>query len=398
MINILICSANMSIVAGVFLIISQFLRNRQSPSIRYYSWLVVLVGFLIPIRPHVGSAVVTVNNTATVEHVYKSASFNPISIITSIYLIGAISYVVFLLIRSSVWNRTVRRFAGSVPEDIEIMTDETTSALGIKKHVNIYFSDIITSPMMMGLINPIILLPRREYGYDELRLIIKHELIHYKHNDLWIKLLLTICKIMHWFNPLMIIIGRRLEQECEYYCDMSVTADEDTVMRKVYCESILNTVSAANAIPSASAKPAIATNFYSPKQGLKHRLQLILTGSKRMFIGTLVAIVLLTCISGFAIASTNSDTGDHNTVDPSVAITTNALLTSYEGEYEEEQETVETTYYTEVSEGTTYTQYFGEETVTEPTVSYDVVENSFYSEDNEIMVTTTATVTTSVGD
>lgn len=398
MINILICSANMSIVAGVFLIISQFLRNRQSPSIRYYSWLVVLVGYLIPIRPHVGSAVVTVNNTATVEHVYKSASFNPISMITSVYLIGAISYVVFLLIRSTVWNRTVRRFAGSVPEDIEIMTDEITSALGIKKHVNIYFSDIITSPMMMGLINPIILLPRREYGYDELRLIIKHELIHYKHNDLWIKLLLTICKIMHWFNPLMIIIGRRLEQECEYYCDMSVTADEDTVMRKVYCESILNTVSAANAISSASAKPAIATNFYSPKQGLKHRLQLILTDSKRMFIGTLVAIVLLTCISGFAIASTNSDTGDHNTVDPSVAITTNALLTSYEGEYEEEQETVETTYYTEVSEGTTYTQYFGEETVTEPTVSYDVVENSFYSEDNEIMVTTTATVTTSVGD
>ena len=398
MINILICSANMSIVVGVFLIISRVLRNRQSPSIRYYSWLVVLVGFLIPIRPQVGSSVVTVNNPAAVEHVNTAASFNPISVITGVYLLGAISYVVFLLIRSAVWNRTVRRFAGSVPEDIEIMTDEITSALGIKRHVNVYYSDIITSPMMMGLINPVILLPRREYGYDELRLIIKHELTHYKHNDLWIKLLLTICRIMHWFNPLMIIIGRRLEQECEYYCDMSVTADEDTVMRKVYCESILNTVSAANAITSTSAKPAIATNFYSPKQGLKHRLQLILTDSKRLFAGTLIAIVILTGISGFAIASTDNDTGDHDDMEPSVEETTNALLSSYAGEYEEEQETVETTYYVEVSDGTTYTQYFGEGNNYEPTVSYNDVENSFYSEEYETMVTTTATVTTSVGD
>lgn len=384
MINILICSANMSIVAGIFLIISQFLRNRQSPSIRYYSWLVVLVGFLIPVRPQIGSAVVTVNNPAAVEYISTEASINPISVLTVIYLIGAISYIVFLTIRSTIWNRTVMRFAVSVPEDIGNMIVEAASTLGIKRHVDIYYSDIISSPMMMGLINPVILLPRREYGYDELRLIFKHELTHYKHNDLWIKLLLTICRIMHWFNPLMIIIGRRLEQECEYYCDMSVTADEDTIMRKVYCDSILNTVSAANAITAASAKPAIATNFYSPKQGLKHRLQLILTDSKRMFIGTLIVIVILTGISGFAIASTNSDSEYQNTVESSEEET---IMTSYVGEYEVDQNIEETS----------YIQYFVEGTDFEPTVSYDEVENSLYSEEYETMVTTTATVTTSVG-
>ena len=85
------------------------------------------------------------------------------------------------------------RFAESVPESISDMMLEVACTLGIKRRVAIYYSDIITSPMMTGLINPVILLPRREYGYDELRLIIKHELTHYKHNDLWIKLLLTIC-------------------------------------------------------------------------------------------------------------------------------------------------------------------------------------------------------------
>ena len=388
MINILICSANMSIVAGIFLIISLLLRNRQSPSVRYYSWIVILAGFLIPVRPQIGSAVVTVNNPAAVEGVNQAAPVNPTSVITVIYLIGAISYVVFLLIRSTIWNRTVMRFAGSVPEGIEDMTYDTASALGVKKHVAIYYSDIIASPMMTGLINPVILLPRREYGPDELRLIIKHELTHFIHHDLWIKLVLTVCRIMHWFNPLLILIGRRLEQECEYYCDMSVTADEDRAMRKVYCESILNTVSAAGDLSSGKAKPALATNFYSPKQGLKHRLQLILTDSKRLFLGTLAAAVLLTCISGFAIASTNSDSGDQGDTEHSVEETTNALLSYYDGEYEDKQESVETT----------YIQNIDDEEVFETTVSYDERESSFYYEDNDTMVTTTATVMTSVAD
>ena len=394
MINILICSANMSIVAMIFLIVSLLLRNRQAPSIRYYSWLVILAGFLLPVRPQTGTAVVTVNNPSAVEYVHQTTSFNPVSFITAIYLIGAISYFVFLIIRSTVWNRTVMRFAESVPESIADMTLEVACTLGIKRRVAIYYSDIITSPMMTGLINPVILLPRREYGYDELRLIIKHELTHYKHNDLWIKLLLTICRIMHWFNPLLILIGRRLEQECEYYCDMSVTADEDTVMRKVYCESILNTVSASAAVSFRNAKPAIATNFYSPKQGLKHRLQLILTDSKRLFFGTLVVVVLLTCVSGFVIAATNSVPADNSIVETSVVVTTNALLTSYVEENEEEEEVVETTAYSEISEETTYIQNIGDKEDVETTVSYDEAENSFYSEEYETMVPTTMITTT----
>lgn len=337
MISILVCSANMSIVAAIFLIISRVLRERQSPMISYYSWLVVMIGFLIPLRPQTGAAVVTVNNPSDLYGSGMAASINPMSVITAVYLIGAMCYVVYLIIRNTIWNRTVMRFARSVPETINNMTLEIADSLEIRKHVEVYFADIITSPMMTGLVNPIILLPKREYGYDELRLIIKHELIHYKHHDLWIKLLLIICRIIHWFNPLMIVIGKKLEQECEYYCDMTVTAGEDTEMRKIYCESILNTVSATKTLTFGRITPAIATNFYSPKQGLKHRLQLILTNSKRLFIGSLVAVVLLTCISGFAIASPGSASGEGYNVDTSHI--------KYRGSEEDSEPTVSSQYY-----------------------------------------------------
>ncbi|MBR2751714.1 MAG: M56 family metallopeptidase [Clostridiales bacterium] len=391
MLNILICSMNMSIVAVIYLIVSRVLSNKQSPSIRYYSWLVVIIGFLIPIRPHWGSALVTLENTAPANpvvatntvHTSTTSLINPMSVVTAIYLIGAVSFILFYIIRSTAWNKTVMRFAKSAPSDIQELTSEVSKALKIKRPIEVYTSECISSPMMTGLINPIILIPCRSYGYNELRLIIKHELTHYKHHDLWIKLFITVCRTMHWFNPLMIVISRKLEQECEYYCDMAVTSDEDAQMRKVYCESILNTVSATRSTFSVSPTPAITTNFYSPKQSLKHRLQLILSGSRRLFIGTLIAIILLTCISGFAIASKDISSQDSSYNDSYPSVTTTIMNTpesSAETTYwiGEEDMTEVTTYYMDIDnmevEETSYVQYFGDETI--PTTTTAITETT----------------------
>lgn len=273
------------------------------------------------------------------------------------------------------------RFAKEAPSDIQELIHEVSDSLKIRRHLDVYVSDCISSPMMTGLIHPIILIPCRNYGYDELRLIAKHELTHYKHHDLWIKLFITICRTMHWFNPLMIVISRKLEQECEFYCDMTVTSDENAHMRKVYCESILNTVSKAGSAFSVSPAPAITTNFYSPKQSLKHRFSLILSGSRRLFIGTLVAIILLTCVSGFAIASNDISSQDNRDTDSFPAETTTAILNTVESSAETtympttgDAEISEATTYMDIIEETTYSQYFEDEaipttTITETTIA-----------------------------
>lgn len=101
MLNILICSMNMSIVAVIYLIVSRILYNKQSPSIRYYSWLVVIAGFLIPIRPQTGSALVTIEKATPADLVVTNQAVHtetvqliePMSVITAIYLIGAASFI-----------------------------------------------------------------------------------------------------------------------------------------------------------------------------------------------------------------------------------------------------------------------------------------------------------------
>ena len=55
--SLLFCSIEMSAVSLVYIGLLKVLKNRQLPVLRYYSWLVILVGFLLPIKPNFGKIV-----------------------------------------------------------------------------------------------------------------------------------------------------------------------------------------------------------------------------------------------------------------------------------------------------------------------------------------------------
>ena len=315
---ILLNSLNMSLVALLLMVILSALKNRQSPRIRYYSWLIVLIGFLIPVRFTFGKAlfhfpggsssapVAAGTITHPVEATSSGISFHSVlGILFVVYLLGALSFLAFSFIRFLRWKRTVLRLSRSYAVS-DAFLKPIAEEMGVSE-ARLVLTDAVSSPMMIGLLTPTILLPVRKYDYDELRLIVKHELTHFQHKDLWIKFLLIVCRAIHWFNPLMILFGRAIEKECEYYCDMTVMEVEPKSMRKVYCQSILNTLADQVQRKNSSFRPVLATSFYSPKTGLKHRFSMVLSGKKRTIAGILVLAVLLTAVSGFAISTAVSE-------------------------------------------------------------------------------------------
>jgi len=316
--SILLNSLNMSLVALLLMVILSALKNRQSPRIRYYSWLIILIGFLIPVRFTFGKAlfhfpggsssapVVAGTISHPVEATSSGISFHTVvGILFVVYLLGALSFLAFSFIRFLRWKRTVLRLSRSYAVS-DAFLKPIAEEMGVSE-ARLVLTDAVSSPMMIGLLTPTILLPVRKYDYDELRLIVKHELTHFQHKDLWIKFLLIVCRAIHWFNPLMILFGRAIEKECEYYCDMAVMEVEPKSMRKVYCQSILNTLADQVQRKNSSFRPVLATSFYSPKTGLKHRFSMVLSGKKRTIAGILVLAVLLTAVSGFAISTAVSD-------------------------------------------------------------------------------------------
>lgn len=315
---ILLNSLNMSLVALLLMVILSALKNRQSPRIRYYSWLIVLIGFLIPVRFTFGKAlfhfpggfssapVAAGTITHPVEATSSGISFHMVlCILFVVYLLGAVGFLTVSFIRFLRWKRTVLRLSRSYAVS-DAFLKPIAEEMGVSE-ARLVLTDAVSSPMMIGLLTPTILLPVRKYDYDELRLIVKHELTHFQHKDLWIKFLLIVCRAIHWFNPLMILFGRAIEKECEYYCDMAVMEVEPKSMRKVYCQSILNTLADQVQRKNSSFRPVLATSFYSPKTGLKHRFSMVLSGKKRTIAGILVLAVLLTAVSGFAISTAVSE-------------------------------------------------------------------------------------------
>ena len=313
--TIILNSLNMTLVALLLMLILRAFKEIQSPKIRYYSWLIVLAGFLIPVRFSFGNSLVRISNHSGIQTVSVGTGSPLVEVgesgiswpsvlilMTALYILGVVAFLSVSLFRFSRWKRSILRlshtssyydaFAAQLAEDMDISS------------VNVRVSEEVSSPMMIGLTSPTIFLPNRNYEYDELRLIVKHELMHFRHRDLWIKLLLIICRAVHWFNPFMVLFQRSIEQECEYYCDMSVMKDEPEKMRKVYCVSIVNTL-ADQVRRKIETRPALATSFYSPKSGLKHRFTMVLGGKKRKIVGILVLTGVLTIVSGFVLGGSS---------------------------------------------------------------------------------------------
>lgn len=84
-------------------------------------------------------------------------------------------------------------------------------------------------PKVMGLFRQTIVLPVQEYSEEQLQIVLKHELTHIKHKDLWFKNFTVLMCIVHFMNPVMWLYWKRLERWSEFACDYSVCIETQEI-------------------------------------------------------------------------------------------------------------------------------------------------------------------------
>ena len=73
------------------------------------------------------------------------------------------------------------RWSDNVTDDTQLEVFQSLKTqMGITESIGLQVCESIGSPMMTGFVKPRILLPDADFTTDELRLILKHELVHYK--------------------------------------------------------------------------------------------------------------------------------------------------------------------------------------------------------------------------
>ena len=91
--------------------------------------------------------------------------------------------------------------------------------LGIRRSVELRQGPVQGSPQMVGIGRPVVIISRAGLTAQERRIVLYHELSHYKHRDLWWQIVMELMICLNWFNPLCYGIRRKLTLWCETACD-----------------------------------------------------------------------------------------------------------------------------------------------------------------------------------
>jgi len=148
---------------------------------------------------------------------------------------------------------------------------------------NIFRSDSVPTPFVLGLVKPKIYIP---FGMDEKDecYVVSHEASHIRRKDhLW-KPLGFLLLALHWFNPLMWLGYVLLCRDIELACDERVIRELDRDSRAEYSEALL--------FCSVNRRMIAACPLAFGEVGVKDRVRSVLNYRKPAFWIILVAMVI----------------------------------------------------------------------------------------------------------
>lgn len=211
-------------------------------------------------------------------------------ILLTLWLAGVIACVLWQGIGYYRLIRSLKGTSRSVERaDLHTILQEQCADLVIDREIPLRVSAAADCPMLAGFIHPTLYLPDERISRTDAAFIFRHELTHYKHGDLWLKLLLLAARCLHWFNPLVHLIARFAQEDIEAACDDAVVRGHDGAYRRAYGETILR-----SAIAQAQKRKDLVSCFGDDKKTLMRRFEGLFDKSvKKRGVALVVMIALL---------------------------------------------------------------------------------------------------------
>ena len=145
---------------------------------------------------------------------------------------AAIAYLVILAAPLWQFIRNYRfvqfiRTSGLKKIDVDwrMYVKRTAAAMGIAREVKIWVSEWVTSPVTIGYLKPIILIPvaaMNNLTPHQVEAVILHELSHIHRFDYFLNLIVSFIRTILYFNPFVKLLVKSIEKEREHSCDEMV--------------------------------------------------------------------------------------------------------------------------------------------------------------------------------
>lgn len=203
-----------------------------------------------------------------------------------IMMYAAIAYMVLLIlpiIKLVIGTQSIYRLRsqglGKVPGHLKIFLLDASQYLNIKRKVKIFTSTIISSPLTVGFLKPVILLPVamvNQLSMEQTQAVILHELAHIRRNDYLQNLITQIILTILYFNPFVRLLAKMQNLEREKSADNWVMQFEyDSCM---YAKTLL-----LLARQNTGAPIRLAVPISGKRSPLLERVEFLLGSGKRRY-------------------------------------------------------------------------------------------------------------------
>ena len=161
-------------------------------------------------------------------------------------------------------------------------------ATAIRMKDNIYRSENVDSPFVLGFLGPKIYLPFDLRGTD-LSHVIAHENAHIRRKDHWWKPFGFVLLAIHWFNPIMWVGYILLCRDIELACDEKVIKEMDSKTKADYTEALVAC--------SVNRRVIAACPLAFGEVGVKERVKTVMNYKKPAFWIVIAAIALCVVVA-----------------------------------------------------------------------------------------------------
>jgi bla regulator protein blaR1 len=195
---------------------------------------------------------------------------------SSLYLVLLIMPLL-RFIRNYRYVQVIRQYGiTKINADWRIFVKNVAGRMGIKKPVSIWISELISSPVTIGFLKPVILVPLAAINHltpQQLEAVLLHELSHIKRYDYLVNLIINFIKTILYFNPFVKAFVKIVEKEREKTCD-------DMVLQFQYDSHDYATALLMLEKTNHLHKPLIV-GAVGNKNDLLHRVELIMGVKKK---------------------------------------------------------------------------------------------------------------------
>lgn len=215
---------------------------------RYYSKIIFLLASIIMIRaliPFNFQFTYSIYGTKIMNAIGEIACFRITENLISLHLFliiwisGAVIAVIRYILRRNKIRSCLKPYILSPQELKESDFDFLSEALEQKKMRIACIPDNIV-PSVFGIWHPVIILPKTGISSKDLQFVLQHEILHYHHYDLHLKVILDLLTAVYWWNPLAYRLRNYFNAAIEFSNDYRVSKRLNEAETLQYAESLLN--------------------------------------------------------------------------------------------------------------------------------------------------------------